>query len=76
MIHWRLPLFAAAIVVVPTLAMAQQQGSATARPRSPGEIAKESRILAEKNERCRREAKQKELKFLERRRFLRDCVKG
>jgi hypothetical protein len=44
-------------------------------PKSPGQIAAASRILAEKHENCRLEAKQQKLTFLKRRRFVRECIK-
>jgi hypothetical protein len=47
--------------------------SAPPKPKSPGEIAAASRLLAEKNESCRLQAKQQGLRFLKRRRFIRDC---
>jgi hypothetical protein len=50
--------------------------SAPAKLKSPGEIAAASRLLAEKNESCRLQAKQQGLRFLKRRRFMRDCRGG
>ena len=44
--------------------------------RSPGEIAAASRLLAEKYDGCRRQARERGLHLLKRRRFIRDCVKG
>jgi hypothetical protein len=49
--------------------------SSSPKPKSPGEIATVSKLLAEKNEVCRREARKLKLHFLKRRRFVRDCVK-
>jgi hypothetical protein len=49
--------------------------SPSPKPKSPGEIAAVSKLLAEKNEVCRREAQKLKLHFLRRRRFIRDCVK-
>ena len=43
-------LMASAVVAV-----AQQSAPSSPKPRSPGEIAEASRVLAEKNESCRRE---------------------
>jgi hypothetical protein len=47
--------------------------SAPSKPRTPGAIAAASRLLAEKNESCRLQAKQQGLRFLKRRRFMREC---
>jgi hypothetical protein len=47
--------------------------SAPPKPKYPGLIAAASRILAEKNESCRLQAKQQGLHFLKRRRFMREC---
>jgi hypothetical protein len=43
--------------------------------KSSGEIAVASRLLAEKEEDCRVEAKQQHLHFLKRRSFIRGCMK-
>jgi hypothetical protein len=45
------------------------------KPRSPGEIAAASHVLAEKSAKCRSEAKTKKLHFGKRRAFLRECMK-
>ena len=71
MSQWKLLLIIAAMIAMPTVLLAQQ----LPRPASPGEVAKVSRILAEKNETCRLQAKEKKLNFWDRRRFVRDCVK-
>jgi uncharacterized membrane protein len=55
-----------------TVALAQRPSS---KPKSPGEIAPVSRLLAEKNEICRRQARKQKLHLFKRRRFIRDCVK-
>jgi hypothetical protein len=44
-------------------------------PKSPGEIAAASRLLAEKQENCRLQAKQQKSTFLKRRSFVRKCMK-
>lgn len=44
-------------------------------PNSSGEIAAASRLLAEKQESCRIQAKQQKLTFLKRRAFVRECMK-
>ena len=63
-------LMASAVVAV-----AQQSFPSSSKPKSPGEIAEASRVLAEKNENCRREAQNEKLTALKRRRFIRECVK-
>ena len=45
------------------------------KPKSPGEIAAASNVLAEKSAKCRTEAKAKKLHFGKRRAFLRECMK-
>jgi hypothetical protein len=47
--------------------------TASPKPRTPGEIAVASRLIAAKNETCRQEAKAQHLHLLKRRRFMRDC---
>jgi hypothetical protein len=44
--------------------------------KSPGEIAAVSRLLAEKQENCRLEAKRQKLTFFKRRSFVRKCMKS
>jgi hypothetical protein len=43
--------------------------------KSSGEIAATSKLLAERQEGCRLQAKQQKLSFLKRRSFVRDCMK-
>jgi hypothetical protein len=64
----------AALVSIGTLAALAQ--SVPPKPKSPAAIAAASRLLAEKNESCRQQAKQQGLSFLKRRRFIRDCRAG
>ncbi|HET9689445.1 MAG TPA: hypothetical protein VFP79_19935 [Pseudolabrys sp.] len=45
------------------------------RPRSPGEIAAADRIAMKKRATCQREARAKKLNFLQRRSFVKDCVR-
>jgi len=66
----------AMMVTWPIIALAQQSAPPTLKPKSPGEIAQASRILAEKNEGCRRQAREQKLTFLKRRQFIRNCVKN
>jgi hypothetical protein len=49
--------------------------SPSPKPKYPMEIAAASKLLAEKNEVCRLEARKLKLHFRKRRRFMRDCVK-
>jgi hypothetical protein len=60
MSQWKLLLIIAAMIAMPTVLLAQQ----LPRPASPGEVAKVSRILAEKNETCRLSGEGKEAEFL------------
>ena len=50
--------------------------AASRRGRSPGEIAAASRLIAEKQEGCRLEAKRQRLTFFKRRGFMRRCMKS
>ena len=43
------------------------------RPKSPGEIAAASERIAERNEDCRRQAREQHLHLVKRYRFMRDC---
>jgi hypothetical protein len=63
---------------IPHLALAQVQQPVhvPSRPRSPGEIAARSRLLAQKNEDCKRQAREQHLGFFKRRQFIRGCVKN
>jgi hypothetical protein len=68
----RLAISSAAVVALVTAStssvFAQSQ-------KSSGEIAAASRLLAEKQESCRFQAKQQKLGFLKRRSFVRECMK-
>jgi epoxyqueuosine reductase QueG len=44
--------------------------------KSPGEIATVSRLLVQKQENCRLEAKLQKLTFFKRRSFIRKCMKN
>jgi len=63
------------ILAWPAIASAQQPPRPP-KPKSPGEIAQASRAIAEKNESCRRQAREQKLTFLKRRQFVRNCVKN
>jgi hypothetical protein len=43
------------------------------KPKSPGEITKASAHIAQRNENCRRQAREQHLHLLNRYRFMRDC---
>ena len=73
--RWGLLLIVTGLVASPTIVLAQQPSSPSPKPTSPAEIAKASRILTQKSENCRLQAKEKKLTRLKRRRFIRDCVK-
>jgi hypothetical protein len=64
---------AALVTLVVGTSPALAQSSAA---KSSGEIAAASRLLAEKQEGCRLQAKQQKLSFLKRRSFVRDCMKS
>jgi hypothetical protein len=49
--------------------------TAPAKPRSPGEIAAADRIAMEKRAACQREAREKKLSFMQRRSYVKTCVK-
>jgi hypothetical protein len=63
-----------AIAVGVSAANAESPSHASAK--SPGEIAAASKLLAEKQENCRLEAKQQKLTFFKRRSFVRRCTKN
>ena len=46
------------------------------KPRGPGEIAAADQIAMEKRATCQREARAKKLNYLQRRRFVKECVRG
>jgi hypothetical protein len=43
------------------------------KPKSPGEIKAASTSIAERNEDCRRQAREQHLHLIKRYRFMRDC---
>ena len=45
----------------------------SAKPRNPGEIAAASNRMAQRNEDCRRQARELHLHLVKRYRFMRDC---
>ena len=72
----RVLLFSAAFAALSIGTLAALAQSPSAKLKSPGQIAAASRLLAERNESCRLQAQEQRLKFLKRRRFIRDCVKA
>jgi hypothetical protein len=56
-------------------AVPTQSQTAPAKPRSPGEIAAADRIAMAKRAACQREAREKNLKFMQRRSYVKTCVK-
>jgi hypothetical protein len=50
--------------------------SPSAKPKYPAEIAAASMRLIAKEESCRRQVRQQTLTFLQRRRFVRECLKN
>jgi hypothetical protein len=54
-----------------TIAVAQ---SPAAKPRTPGEIAAASEVLAEKSEACRQQARARKIGFVKRRLFMHRCL--
>jgi 3-dehydroquinate synthase class II len=45
------------------------------KPKYPAEIAAASMLLVQKQETCRRQARQQKLGFMQRRHFVRECLK-
>jgi hypothetical protein len=72
---WRLLLIVAGLVAWSTIVLAQQPTSPSPKPTSPGEIAKASLALTQKNESCRLQANEEKLTGFKRHRFIRDCAK-
>jgi hypothetical protein len=68
--------FAAFAVLISTGTFSVLAQATSSKPRSPGEIAAASRLIAEKTESCRRQAREQKLTFMKRRRFVRGCVRG
>jgi hypothetical protein len=56
-------------------AMSALAQSAAQKPKYPAEIAAASMLLVQKQETCRHQARQQKLGFLQRRRFVRECLK-
>jgi hypothetical protein len=72
----RIIVLSAVAVVSVGLSAANAESLTSASKRSPGEIAAASRLIAEKQESCRLEAKRQRLTFFKRRGFMRRCMKS
>jgi hypothetical protein len=72
----RVAISSAVVALIATGTSAAFAQSLSTAPKSSGEIAAASRLLAEKQESCRLEAKQQKLSFLKRRSFVRACMKN
>lgn len=69
-------LFAAVVVAsISFSALSVFAQSPSPKLRSPGEVAAVSRLLAQRKESCRLEAKEHKLTFLKRRWYVRECMK-
>jgi hypothetical protein len=64
------------VALISACALSAFAQSPSAKLKSPGEIAAASRLLAERYDSCRRQAREQKLTLLKRRRFIRGCVKG
>jgi hypothetical protein len=64
------------VVVSVGVSAATAEPLSPASKKSPGEIAAASRLLAEKQESCRLEAKRQKLTLFKRRSFVRKCMKN
>ena len=72
----RIIVLSAVAVISVGVSAANAESSSPASAKSPGEIAAASRLLAEKQESCRVEAKRQKLTFFKRRGFVRKCMKS
>jgi hypothetical protein len=72
-----LAIASVAIVISASLGISMVHAqSPSAKPKYPRDIAAASKLLTEKNEVCRLEARELKLHFFKRRRFMRDCVQN
>ena len=71
----RIIVLSAAAVISVGISAATAEPLSPAAKKSPGEIAAASRLLAEKQESCRLEAKRQKLTLFKRRSFVRKCMK-
>jgi hypothetical protein len=65
-------LFAGAVAF--PISSRAQQATPSPKPKPPAEIAA-AKVLAERNERCRLQAKEQKATLLKRHRFFRNCTK-
>ena len=72
----RIIVLSAVAVISVGLSAANAESLPRASAKSPGEIAAASRLMAEKQEGCRLEAKRQKLTFFKRRGFIRRCMKS
>jgi hypothetical protein len=72
----RIIVLSAVAVISLGISAANAESRPPASTKSPGEIAAASRLLAEKQESCRLEAKRQKLAFFKRRSFIRKCTKN
>ena len=71
----RIIVLSAFVVISVGVSAANAESLSRASTKSPGEIAAVSRLMAEKQESCRVEAKRQKLRFFKRRSFIRKCMK-
>ena len=72
----RIIVLSAFAVISVGVSVANAESLSPASTKSPGEIAAVSRLMAEKQESCRVEAKRQKLRFFKRRSFIRKCMKN
>ena len=63
------------IVLYVGVAFLQPAQAAPKHRKSPAEIAETSKLIAERNESCRRQANDLKLRLVKRYRYIRDCKK-
>jgi hypothetical protein len=73
---FRIIVLSAITVLSVRVSAANAESRSPGSPRSPGEIAAASRLIAERHESCRLEARQQKLTFFKRRSFFRKCMKS
>ena len=70
----RIIVLSAFAVISVGVSVANAESLSPASTKSPGEIAAVSRLMAEKQESCRVEAKRQKLGVFKRRSFIRKCM--
>jgi hypothetical protein len=73
---FRIIVVSAVAIILVYASSVNAESLSPASKKSPGEIAAASRLLAEKQENCRLEAKRQKLTFFKRRSFVRKCIKN